>query len=89
MKSFEHYIAEAKRWTLDKLQVGDIVTYINGSQSEVITHGTSKNNPDYLDIDMKDVKTGFKYAHQNKKPGRTTGNSTITKVTRSGKELKP
>ena len=89
MKSFKQYISEAKKWTLDKLQVGDIVTYRDGSQAEVMTHGTNKNNSDYLDINMKDVKTGFKFAHQNKKPGRTSGNSTITKVVRKGKILKP
>jgi len=84
MKSFEQYIAEAKRWTLDKLQVGDIVTYKDGSQAEVMTHETSKNNSNYFDIRMKDIKTGYEFAHQNKKPGRTTGSSTITKVVRNG-----
>ena len=57
MKSFNHYITEAKKWTLSMLQVGDIVTYPNGVEAEVMDI-SDHSTPGYMSVHTKITKAG-------------------------------
>jgi hypothetical protein len=94
MKSFQQYIMEAKKWVLTMLQVGDIVTYVNDVEAEVMDISDLKGVPGFMSVHMKitydagKAKKGFEFWYKKKKPGKQTGMQVITKVVRKGKEVR-
>jgi hypothetical protein len=93
-KSFMEYIMEAKKWILTMLQVGDIVTYVNGVEAKVMDISDLKGVPGFMSVHMKIThdagiaKKGFEFWYKKKKPGKQTGMQVITKVVRKGKEVR-
>jgi len=91
MKSFKHYITEAKAWTLNMLKVGDVVEMGKGVATITkIEYVTREKDMIIVDFKYDDPKYGKgTFRKEQILPGKLYGKQKIIKVVRKGKTLRP